>query len=291
MKLTYLLYKDFILTIKSKFVLFFFFSLCIFYFISKHMMELKIRVNIVAEENIRQKIINYMKDLSGDKIIIDSQKPGIIVKLDLQKNYWIVDIEVISWNYLRFIPFLNLMFYKMFFLYSSQVDPIKINVIKFHDINPVFSFVLLNLSFWGLFSFVSNEVIKEKIKRTSLIVPSVNLLIFSKVLVSSLIFVLVLFIHLLVFGGIGISNIFYSVLSFMVIVYIYGFISWVIKNTHILSILNLSIGFFIITLPFYTNTFILDMNPLHFFTLLVLGIFISLIAISKNKELQKLAWE
>ncbi|MCS7164739.1 MAG: hypothetical protein RMJ51_00415 [Candidatus Calescibacterium sp.] len=255
------------------------------------MMELKIRVNIVAEENIRQKIINYMKDLSGDKIIIDSQKPGIIVKLDLQKNYWIVDIEVISWNYLRFIPFLNLMFYKMFFLYSSQVDPIKINVIKFHDINPVFSFVLLNLSFWGLFSFVSNEVIKEKIKRTSLIVPSVNLLIFSKVLVSSLIFVLVLFIHLLVFGGIGISNIFYSVLSFMVIVYIYGFISWVIKNTHILSILNLSIGFFIITLPFYTNTFILDMNPLHFFTLLVLGIFISLIAISKNKELQKLAWE
>ncbi|MCS7243438.1 MAG: hypothetical protein RMJ36_01720 [Candidatus Calescibacterium sp.] len=256
------------------------------------MSDIKFKVNIIAPEGIKQKMVNYIENNSNKKIVFDSENPNITIKIDAQKTYWIVDLDVSSFNYLKFVPMINLMLYKFFFLYNNQIDPIKIRLSNtYGGMENMISMFLLNMSIWGLISFSSSEIIREKIKKTALIFNNVNMFIISKSIVNSMIFLLILILYNLLFNKLSFNDLVHYFVAFSVFVYVHGFLSWVIKNPHILSLFNLLIGFFIMFLPFYSQSLIFDLGFWFLFTMLFAAIILSLIITKKNKELQKVVWE
>lgn len=286
MKFLYLLYKDFLLILKSKFILIMGAILVIYYFLTKFMVDTRFKMQINAPINISEKIKYFVDNYYSGKIVITENEPDLVVNIDLQSNYWIVNVKVNKFNSLKFVPFVNLMFYKIYFSEKGLVDPIKFNV-YYEDYNiDIFSKMMLGFALWSLFSFVSSEIYREKMKKTALIFDDVNMLILSKSFSSTLLLLLIIGVYTLIFGF---SNGLIMILFlFLFASYIYGVLSWVIKNYHLFSFINFFFGLMFVLGPIFGD---FKFEPYFIFLIVSLFLVIYIVVKRNNKEMQKVVWE
>ncbi|MFN3478554.1 MAG: hypothetical protein ACK4ZM_04235 [bacterium] len=280
---------------KSKFVLIFLLSITVFYFFVEYMTKIQVKINLISSENTKQLVKDYLSNYKNDKIIINSEKPDIVIKIDDQGDYWIVDIKIDSYGYAKIIPLLNILMYKIFFIQKGLTDPVKINVqgLSMENYNKIIFSMVLNMVFWGLLSYVSSEIIRDKLKKTALIFDNVNLNILSKCVVVSLLFFVLFSLYNFWFSGkIEAVNILLLAIFFSGLCYIYGVLSWFVRNVHLMSIINLMVGFTIILYPILGSKNVFEVVNLKllfvlFFICLLIGVFVW----KKNSYLQKIVWE
>lgn len=280
---------------KSKFILIFLLSITVFYFFVEYMTKIQVKINLISSENTKQLVKDYLSNYKNDKIIINSEKPDIIVKIDDQGDYWIVDIKINSYGYARIVPLLNILMYKIFFIQKGLTDPIKINVqgVSMENYNKIIFSMVLNMVFWGLLSYVSSEIIRDKLKKTALIFDNVNLSILSKCVVVSLLFFVLFSLYNFWFSGkIEAGNILLLAIFFLGLCYIYGVLSWFVRNVHLMSIINLMVGFTIILYPILGSKNVFEVVNLNLlFVLFFICLIIGIIVWKKNSYLQKIVWE
>ncbi len=288
-----LVYKDLMLIFRSRFIFFFMISLVVFYFLLGYVSKSKVRISVIAPDDIKEKVENYLLLYSNKNLILDYRDPHIVIKIEDYNNYWIVDIKVSSPNYLKFVPLVNLFLYKVFFFYKEKIDPLKVSVQNLiNQDNLIFS-LLFNISMWSFLSFISSEITREKIKKTVLITDNVNLFIWSKVIVVGLVF----FIFSLIFSIF--FNLFMDKLSFLMLIlvyfmilYIYAVLTWLLKNFYFTGILNLFVGFGFMFLPFLRQESIGSVLGSYLFILVfIVFLIFNIWVIKYNKFLQKIVWE
>ncbi len=260
--------------------------LVIYYFLAKFMIDTRFKMQINAPINISEKIRNFVDNYYSGKIVIAGNDPDLVVNVDLQSNYWIVNVKVNKFNALKFVPFVNLMFYKIYFSEKGLVDPIKFSV-YYEEYNiDIFSKMMLGFGLWSLFSFVSSEVYREKIKKTALIFDDVNMLILSKSFSSTLLLLLVIGIYTLIFGF---SNELIMILFlFFFASYVYGVLSWVMKNYHLFSFINFFFGLMFVLGPIFGD---FKFEPYFIFLIVSLFLVIYIVVKRNNKEMQRVVWE
>ncbi|MEN3014838.1 MAG: hypothetical protein ABDH21_02085 [bacterium] len=286
MNFLHLLYKDFLIAVRSKTLFLIILSNVIFFFLYQALKEIDIRVKINAPDNIKQNLTDF---LETNSIKVVENNPSVILTIDPQENYWVINIQPVSFNYLKTVPILNLLAYKYYFSHNNLVDPIKVNVIANFNLDLLY-YSLLNMSIWGLLSYISSDIYKEKLKKTAIIVQNVNLFIMSKTIICSFCFLVILLVYnFFVFKHLGLVEIFNYLAIFIFCTYLYGLINWIIKNNYTTYVLNLLVGVIVIFAPMLGLQ--IQISFLHIMlslcTLFALWIIVNL----KNKQLQKVVWD
>jgi len=280
-----ILEKDFLLIKKSKILFIFFLVIMAISYMYKIVENVSVKIQIVAQKDIKQSFENYLSNYKN--FIITDVNPDFIVNIDSQDNYWIVDIEVVSPVYLRFLPLFNLVIYKTFFSYNNLVDPVKVSInVSGKDYT---SYSFLNLVVWFLLSFVGSNLNNEKLKKTALIFPSINEIILSKVISTSFIFFVFLFVYHFIMGiNYSYLYIFQFLVVFFLLSYFYCLLFWFISNQYFLSFVNLFVGLFFIFSPFLLGsafTFVPKNIGLSTFLLTFLLVFLIIFVLSVLLEI------
>lgn len=283
MKILPLLQKDFLIIIKSKFFLILLISFFTFYFIYEIIDEFRYKINIYSSEDILIKIQQF---INHDKIIITDKNPNLVLHIENQGSYWIVDIEPSSTNDFKIVPILSLMLYKFYFHYNNLIDPIKINVKSKYTQDVVYS-LLLNMMIWSLLSFISSDINNEKNKRTVLIYNDIASFLLSKSIIISSIFAVFLYGYMYFFYF-DFYKFIISTILFFCFCYIYGFINWLFKSVYLNYVFNLFIGLIVLLSPLWR----INIEPNLFYVIILLIVTVGLIIVikNKNKQLQGLVW-